>query len=160
MFAHFLFQIFAQGGADRVPLAVSSSIEATPTLGVYRGNHWYFSTLVLRSAGRSTTFALRRILQPPTGGRVHVSMYVNDQGLYICRYRPSLYNESYVQEERNPWVQFVCDSTHLPIIATHRSAHQDVQGLDGGISYTPASPRLRQGFIFTLLNLKRKWTMN
>ena len=84
-------------------------------------------------------------------GRVHVSMYVNDQGLYICRYRPSLDNESYVQEERNLWVQFVCDSTHLPIIATHRSAHQDVQGLDGGISYTPARPRLRQGFIFTLL---------
>ena len=38
-------------------------------------------------------------------GRVHVSMYVNDQGgLYICRYRPSVHNESSAQEERNPWV--------------------------------------------------------
>jgi hypothetical protein len=56
-------------------------------------------------------------LQPPTGGRVHVSMYVNDQGgLYICRYRPSVHNESSAQEERNPWVQFVSDSTQLPII--------------------------------------------
>ena len=27
-------------------------------------------------------------------------------------------------------------------------------------SYTPASPRLRQGFICSLLYLKRKWTMN
>jgi len=25
---------------------------------------------------------------------------------------------------------------------------------------TPASPRLRQGFTFSLFNLKRKWTMN
>ncbi len=160
--------MFAEGGADRVPLAVSSSIEATPTSGVYRVDHLYFSTLVLRSAGRSTTFALRRILQPPTGGRVHVSLYVNDQGgLYICRYRPSVHNESSAQEEKNPWVQFVCDSTQLPITqpnhqlsATHRSAHQDVQGADGGNSYTPASLRLRQGFIFRLLYLKRKWIMN
>ena len=55
---------------------------------------------LLQSAGRSTTFVLRRILQPPKGGRVHVSMHVNDQGeLYICRYRPSVHNESSVQEE-------------------------------------------------------------
>jgi hypothetical protein len=35
----FLFQIFAEGGAYRLPLAVSSSIEATPTSGVYRVDH-------------------------------------------------------------------------------------------------------------------------
>ena len=119
MFAHFLFQIFVEGGTDWVPLAVSSSIQATPTSGVYRVDNWYFSTPVLQSAGRSTTFTLRRILQPPTGGRVHVSnIHIPKwwRRIYICRYRPSVHNESSAQEERNPWVQFVCDSTHLPII--------------------------------------------
>ena len=67
MFAHFLFQIFAEGGADRVPLLVSSSIEATPIFGP-----------VLKFAGRSTTFVLPRILQPLSGYRVHVQG--NDQG--------------------------------------------------------------------------------
>ena len=43
-------------------------------------------------------------------GRVHVSMYVNDQGgLYICRFCPPVHNESSAQEERNP-------STQSPII--------------------------------------------
>ena len=65
-----------------------------------------------------------------------------------------------LQEERNSWVHFVCDSTPHQLSAIHRSAHQDGQGADGEISYTPASPRLRQGFIFSLLYLKRKWTMN
>ncbi len=70
MFAHFLFQIFAEGGADRVPLVVSSSIhsiEATPIF-----------CPVLKFAGRSTTSVLRRILQPLSGYRVHVQG--NDQG--------------------------------------------------------------------------------
>ena len=93
-------------------------------------------------------------------GRVHVSMYVNDQGgLYICRYRPPVHNESSAQEERNPSTQLPITQPNHQLSPTHRSAHQDVQGLDGGISYTPASPRLRQGFIFTLLYLKRKWIM-
>ena len=55
MFAHFLFQIFAEGGADRVPLAVSSSIEATPTSEIDRVDHWYLATPVLRSAGLSVS---------------------------------------------------------------------------------------------------------
>jgi hypothetical protein len=42
-----------------VPLAVSSSTDATPIF-----------CPVLKSAGWSTTFALRRILQPLSGGRV------------------------------------------------------------------------------------------
>jgi hypothetical protein len=56
---------------------------------------------VLRFAGRSTSFALRGILQPPSGGRVHVQG--NDQGgSQICHFCPSVYDESFVQEERNP----------------------------------------------------------
>ena len=84
-------------------------------------------------------------------------MYVNDEGgLYVCRCRPQVHSESSAQEERNPSTQLPITQPNHQLSATHRSAHQDVQGADGGISYTPASPWLRQGFIFTLLYLKRK----
>jgi hypothetical protein len=39
MFTHFSFQIFTEGGADGVPLAVPSSIEATPTSEIDRADH-------------------------------------------------------------------------------------------------------------------------
>ena len=41
-----------------------------------------------------------------------------------------------LQEERmhRKGVHFVCDLTHRQLSATHRSAHQDVQGADGGMS--------------------------
>jgi hypothetical protein len=41
-----------------------------------------------------------------------------------------VHDESSVQEERihRKGVHFVCDSTQCQLSATHRSAHQDVQG--------------------------------
>ena len=62
-------------------------------------------------------------------------MYVNDQGgLYICHYRPPVHNESSAQEERNPSTQLPITQPNHQLSATHRSVHQDVKGLDGGIS--------------------------
>ena len=44
------------------------------------------------------------------------------------------YDESFEQEERYPRMYLVCDSTHHQVSATHRSAHQDVQGAAGRMS--------------------------
>ena len=64
-------------------------------------------------------------------------MYVNDEGgLYVCRCRPQVHSESSAQEERNPSTQLPITQPNHQLSATHRSAHQDVQGADGGISLT------------------------
>jgi hypothetical protein len=74
-------------------------------------------------------FALRRILQPPPGRRVHVQGNVIKEDLKFAAFLPS------VEEERHrKGVHFVCDSTHHQLSTTHRSTHQHVQGADGGMS--------------------------
>ncbi len=147
MFAHFLFQIFAEGGADRVPLAVSSSIEATQIF-----------CPVLKFAGRSTTFVPRRILQPLSGYRVHVQG--NDQGWSeICRF--AVHDESSARKKES-LSAFCLWLNASPIIrySSIRSSRRPGSRRRNLLYYTPASPRLRQGFIFTLLYLNRKWIMN
>jgi hypothetical protein len=72
MFTHFSFQIFTEGGADGVPLAVPSSIEATPTSEIDRADHWYFATPVLLSAGLSVSSLYGEFCSRPQEA---VSMY-------------------------------------------------------------------------------------
>ena len=72
MFTHFSFQIFTEGGADGVPLAVPSSIEAKPTSEIDRADHWYFATPVLRSAGLSVSVLYGEFCSRPQEA---VSMY-------------------------------------------------------------------------------------
>ena len=72
MFTPFSFQIFAEGGTDWVRLAVSSSIEATPTSEIDRADHWYFATPVLLSAGLSVSSLYGEFCSRPQEA---VSMY-------------------------------------------------------------------------------------
>jgi hypothetical protein len=66
-------------------------------------------------------------------------MYVNDQGgLYICRYRPPVHNPLRKKKGIPECNLFVTQRIYQ-LSATHRSAHQDVQGLDGGISVLHSS---------------------
>ena len=72
MFTHFSFQVFTEGGADGLPLAVPSSIEATPTSEIDRADHWYFATPVLLSAGLSVSSLYGEFCSRPQEA---VSMY-------------------------------------------------------------------------------------
>ena len=100
-FTHFSFQTFAEGGADRVPLAVSSSIEVTPIF-----------CPVLQSAGDQL-----RSLYGKFCSRCQeaVSMYremIKDDRKFVvlqCTMNP-------LQEERNSWVHFVLWLNASPII--------------------------------------------
>lgn len=132
-------------GAHRVPLPVPAPAAPAPAPGGRRGEHrGHPAAAVLRAARRPAALALRRVLLPPPGGRLHVQGH-GEGGPQVRRVRAPVHHEPAVQEKGHSGVHPVRDAAHHQVPAAHRPAHQDVARAAGGVPQAAASARLRQG---------------